>query len=157
MPSKHSNEYETMMELSEELELPPWEKFRLYGKFPWKLCLHFGLVALVTALVITTNLSYAAYSRSVWLTIANVLYPPSKWNLRPRDAIFTFSLVPHLFPDYVRFQSDLSSPFQYYIYTQNQTTYDANRLFFKYFTVRLLVGSCVMALSLEPSLCLLCL
>lgn len=67
-----------VMELSEELELPPWEKFRLYGKFPWKLCLHFGLVALVTALVITTNLSYAAYSRSVWLTIANVLYPPSK-------------------------------------------------------------------------------
>lgn len=48
-----------------------------------------------------------------------------------------FSLTPLLcFADYARFQSDLSSPFQYYIYTQNQTTYDANRLFFKYFSVR---------------------
>ena len=84
------------MELSEELELPPWEKFRLYGKFPWKLCLHFGLVALVTALVITTNLSYAAYSRSVWLTIANVLYPPSKIIYRGLSVLTVFVDTPSL-------------------------------------------------------------
>lgn len=63
------------MELAEELELPPWEKFRRYGHFPFKLVLHITLVALVSTLVIATNLSYAAYSRSVWLGIANIMYP----------------------------------------------------------------------------------
>lgn len=62
----------------EELELPPWEKFSRYGLFPYKMCLHFLLIALVTSLVVIVNISYASYSRAVWLSAANILFPPGK-------------------------------------------------------------------------------
>jgi hypothetical protein len=101
------------MDIFEELELPPWEKFRRYGLFPYKMCLHLSLTAIITSLVIIINISFASYSRSIWLSAVNILYPP----------------------DYTNFQSDLLTPYQYYIYTQNQTITDGNRLISQYFNV----------------------
>lgn len=99
------------MNLQEELELPPWEKYIRYGYFPYKLVLHVSIVAVVTALVVITNLTFAGYSRSIWASTVNILFPQ----------------------DYTDYQSDLNSPYQYYIYTQNQTIADANRLLGAYF------------------------
>lgn len=36
------------LNLRESLELSPWEKYRLHGKFPWKMLLHLFLVALIS-------------------------------------------------------------------------------------------------------------
>jgi len=63
------------MQAYEELELPPWEKCRRYGLFPYKLCLHIVLVGLVTSLVIIINSSFSSYSRSIWISSVNILYP----------------------------------------------------------------------------------
>eukprot|EP01039_Chlorochromonas_danica_P011155 gene11155-12434_t len=99
------------MNAQEELELPPWEKFRRYGYFPFKLVLHVSLVALVTALVFITNITFAPYSRAMWTSTVSLLFPS----------------------DYTDYQSDLNSPFQYNIYSQNQTIADSNRLVQTYF------------------------
>lgn len=63
------------MQAQEELELPPWEKFLKYNKFPYKLILHFIIVGFLTTSVLIVNLTYASYSRSLWLSAVNDLYP----------------------------------------------------------------------------------
>ncbi len=67
------------MDLFEELELPPWEKFRRYGLFPFKMVLNITLTVLITVVVILINISFANYSRSIWLSAANILFPPGKY------------------------------------------------------------------------------
>jgi hypothetical protein len=79
-----------IMELAEELELPPWEKFRKYGLFPYKMVLHIFIVILITILVLTTNISYASYSRAVWLSAANILFPPGIVTILNRYSLATY-------------------------------------------------------------------
>lgn len=63
------------MQAEEELSLPPWEKFVKYRLFPYKLCLHLSLVCLITSLVVIINLAFSGYSRTIWQTSVNILYP----------------------------------------------------------------------------------
>ena len=64
------------MKAEEELTLPPWEKFLKYGLFPFKLTLHLILVGLVTSSVLIVNISFSGYSRAIWMSAVNILYPP---------------------------------------------------------------------------------
>lgn len=67
-----------IMDLFEELELPPWEKFRRYGLFPYKMLLNLSLTILITTVVIILNISFSNYSRSIWLSAVNIFYPNGK-------------------------------------------------------------------------------
>lgn len=69
------------MKAEEELTLPPWEKFLKYGLFPFKLSIHLALLAIVTSLVLLVNISFSGYSRAIWMSMVNVLYPPGKYDL----------------------------------------------------------------------------
>ncbi len=99
------------MHAFEELELPPWEKFKKYGIFPTKLCIHVSITVMLTTIALIENDTFATYSRSVWSSSANIFFPD----------------------DYLDLQSDLSTPYQYYIFTQNRTIVDSNKLFDTYF------------------------
>lgn len=101
------------MQAFEELELPPWEKFRRFGIFPTKLCIHVSITVLLTMIALIENDTFSIYSRSVWASTASIFFPPS----------------------YSDFQNDLSTPYQYYIFTQNQTVLDSNKLFQTYFSL----------------------
>ena len=101
------------MKAEEELTLPPWEKFIKFGLFPFKLTIHIALLAIVTTLVLLVNIAFSGYSRAVWSSAVHILFPP----------------------DYTSFQVDTSTPYQYAIYTQNQTIRDVNYLIDQYFQV----------------------
>jgi len=102
-----------MMTPEEELELPPWTKFAIYGVFPWKLLLHVLLLVLVTFQAVSVNALFAPYSRAMWSSVTNIFFPRNFQSL----------------------QSSLTSPYQYYIFTQNQTVEDGNRLFRQFFNL----------------------
>ena len=59
----------------EELELPPWTKWKKYGIFPTKMIIHLCLVILVTAQAFVLNESFSTYSRSMSLAVADVFFP----------------------------------------------------------------------------------
>ena len=101
------------MSPEEELELPPWTKYSRYGLFPSKLVLHLLLLVLVTFQAVSVNVLFAPYSRSMWSSAVSIFFPPN----------------------YQSQQSSLTSPYQYYIFTQNQTVNDGNRLFEAYFSM----------------------
>jgi hypothetical protein len=101
------------MKHTEELELPPWEKFNKYGIFPTKLVVHILLISILTVEAILSNADFSNYSRSISNSIDNLFLPP----------------------DYTDFQSGLCSDKQYYCFTQQQTIDDSNRLISSYYTL----------------------
>ena len=63
------------MRPDEELELPPWTKFRKYGIFPTKLVLHLTLVILVTVQAFVLNEGFSTYSRAMNDAVVDIFYP----------------------------------------------------------------------------------
>lgn len=101
------------MKHTEELELPPWEKFNKYGIFPTKLVIHILLLIILTVEAILSNADFSNYSRSVSNSIDNLFLPP----------------------DYTDYQTSLCSDKQYYCFTQQQTIDDSNRLISSYYSL----------------------
>ena len=97
----------------EELELPPWEKARRFWIFPWKLCFHIALLVVITLQAFQNNTAFSSYSRSIWSGVVSIYFPS----------------------DYRNYQTELCSPYQYYIFTQNQTVLNGNALFADYFSM----------------------
>jgi hypothetical protein len=98
---------------ADELELPPWTKFSLYGMFPWKLVLHVLLLLVVTFQAFAVNILFAPYSRAMWSSVVQIYFPANYQSLR----------------------SSLTSPYQYLQFTKEQTIADGNLLFQSYFTM----------------------
>jgi len=101
------------MDHEDYLSLPPWEKFRKYGHFPWKLLLHSSLLILVTTQSILSNREFAAYSQSIWNSIPHLFFPPDASSSQTTTSL---------------------SKYEYYLFTQNQTISDANLLVSSYFS-----------------------
>lgn len=64
-----------LMTDEETLDLSPWAKCFLFGKFPWKLLLHVLLTLSTTAHVLLINAVFDSYSRSIGSTWAYLLFP----------------------------------------------------------------------------------
>lgn len=101
------------MSPEDELELPPWTKYSRYGEFPFKLMLHMLLLVTITFQAFSINIFFAPYSRAMWAAMVEIYFPPN----------------------YQSLQSDLTSSYQYYIFTQAQTVEDGNHLFAAYFSM----------------------
>lgn len=122
------------------LELSPFEKWRHFGIFPVKLCLHMALVVLVTAQVNTRtgqwpitrpfsaifmcygqaymiNDHYAAYSRAVGRNFVNIFFPSDQATTTVAD-------------------------FSYQLFTIRDTLDDTKRILTTYFQVRQFWLSC---------------
>ena len=97
----------------ESVSLAPWEKFRRFGRVPWKMLLQIILVGLVTTTALLRNDDYARYSRSVGRTWTNLLFPG----------------------DYRDRQVESQQEYQYYIYTVNDTLADAQHLVDSYYAL----------------------
>ncbi|GMH89833.1 hypothetical protein TrST_g9238 [Triparma strigata] len=69
----------------EQINLSPWAKFIVFGKFPMKLLLHITLTVLITTHAVVCNSIFDDYSRSIGATWARLLFPSNYQSSEQRD------------------------------------------------------------------------
>ncbi|GMH50482.1 hypothetical protein TL16_g00784 [Triparma laevis f. inornata] len=74
-----------MMTPEEQINLSPWAKFIVFGKFPMKLLLHITLTVLITTHAVVCNAIFDDYSRSIGATWARLLFPSNYQSSEQRD------------------------------------------------------------------------
>jgi len=73
--ASNTNSQTPVMTPEEKLDLSPWAKYRLFGKFPFKLSIHILLTILMTYHAIAVSSIFDGYNRSIARSWSPLLFP----------------------------------------------------------------------------------